>query len=98
MKRSIRLAHNMLCRQLIHSNQFLPMKYFMLLGGFIGFSIAMISGIQAGGEMWMVVLHASMSCVAGSFLFRLFRRVVANSVREVALQKSRQPTESGASS
>ena len=66
------------------------MKYFMLLGGFIGFMIAMISGIQAGSELSMVVLHASMSCVAGAFLFRLFRRVVANSVREVALQKSRQ--------
>ena len=71
------------------------MKYFMLLGGFIGFTIAMISGIQAGGELWMVVFHASISCVAGAFLFRLFRRVVANSVREVALQKSRQPSESG---
>ena len=87
----------MLCRQLVHSNQFLPMKYFMLLGGFIGFTIAMLSGIQAGGELWMVVLHASISCVAGAFLFRLFRRVVANSVREVALQKSRHSADGGAS-
>jgi len=82
------MARNMLCKQLIRSNQFLPMKYFMLLGGFVGFMIVMVAGIVGGGELWMVVLHSSVGCVAGAVLFRLFRKVVAGSVREVAMQKS----------
>jgi len=72
------------------------MKYFMLLGGFVGFMIAMASGISAGSELWMVVFHASISCVAGAILFRMFRKVVAGSVREVAMQKTRRPSENPA--
>ena len=91
MNKSIKLAHNMLCRQLIHSHQFLPMKYFMLLGGFLGFTISMGAGIFAGSELWMVVFNASLGCVVGALLFRIFRKVVAGSVREVAMQRSRRP-------
>lgn len=71
------------------------MKYFMLLGGFVGFLIAMVAGILGGGELWMVVLNASGGCVAGAVLFRIFRKVVVCSVREVAMQKTRRPRESG---
>ena len=69
------------------------MKYFMLLGGFIGFMIVMVAGVMGGSELWMVVFHASIGCVVGAFLFRIFRKVVARSVREVAMQKSRRPPE-----
>jgi len=84
----------MLCRQLIKSHQFLPMKYFMLLGGFIGFMIVMVAGVLGGTELWMVVFHASIGCVVGAVLFRIFRKVVARSVREVAMQKAHRSPES----
>jgi uncharacterized membrane protein len=93
MNKTIKMAHNMLCKQLIRSHQFLPMKYFMLLGGFVGFLIVMAAGVMAGGELWMVVLHSSAGCVVGAVLFRVFRKVVAGSVREVAMQKSRRQRE-----
>jgi flagellar motor component MotA len=93
MNKIIRLARNMLSRQLIRSHQFLPMKYFMLLGGFVGFLIVMTAGVMRGGELWTVVLHSSVGCVVGAVLFRVFRKVVASSVREVAMQKSRRQRE-----
>ncbi len=93
MNKIIKLAHNMLCKQLIRSEQFLPMKYFMLLGGFAGFMIAMVAGIWSGTELWMVVFNSSIGCLGGAFLFRIFRKVVAGSVREVAMQKSRSTRE-----
>ena len=93
MKKIVKLAHNMLCKQLIRSHQFLPMKYFMLLGGFSGFLIVMAAGVLGGGELWMVVLQSSAGCVVGAVLFRVFRKVVAGSVREVAMQKSRRQRE-----
>jgi len=93
MSKVIKLAHNMLCKQLIRSEKFLPMKYFMLLGGFVGFTIAMGAGIWSGTELWMVVFNSSIGCVGGAFLFRIFRKVVAASVREVAMQKSRNTRE-----
>jgi hypothetical protein len=67
------------------------MKYFMLLGGFTGFIIAIASGLFAGSELSQVVFNSSVGCIFGAYLFRLFRKVVASSVREVALQKSRNP-------
>jgi len=90
MNRPIKLAQNMLCRQLLSSNQFLPMKYFMLLGGFFGFSLTLAMGVVAGGELGMVVFQSSVGCIVGAILFRMFRKVVASSVREVATQKVRE--------
>ena len=90
MRRVTRLAHNMLCRQLVNSDQFLPMKFFMLLGGFVGFLLTMMAGIFAGAELWVVVLNASFGCIGGALLFRMFRKVVASSVREAVAQKARQ--------
>ena len=89
MNKIIKLAHNMLCKQFVHSKHFLPMKYFMLIGGFIGFIVAMVAGIWSGNELWMVVFNSSIGCLTGAFLFRIFRKVVAGSVRQVAMQKSR---------
>jgi hypothetical protein len=94
MKRIKRLARNMLWNQLIQSEQFLPMRFFMLLGGFIGFAVVMLTGLMAGTDPWMVLLHASVGCLAGAFLFKIFRMVVSSSVRQVVLQKARtQATE-----
>lgn len=83
------MARNMLWNQLIHSEQFLPMRFFMLLGGFLGFALVMATGLASGGDPWVVLLHSSIGCLVGAVLFRFFRTVVSSSVRQVVLQKAR---------
>ncbi|MCX7713000.1 MAG: hypothetical protein N2035_04960 [Chthoniobacterales bacterium] len=89
MKRLRRLAQNMLCRQILNSDHFLPMKYFMLLGGFLGFVLTFSAGILAQADLWVALMHSSLGCVIGAFLMKVFRKVVASSVREVVIERHR---------
>lgn len=96
MKPIRRLAQKMLWSQLLRSEQFLPMKFFMLLGGFLGFLAVMSAGLLAGSDPWLVLLNASIGCVIGAILFRVFRSVVSNSVKEIVIQKHRAAAEASA--
>lgn len=89
MNRPVRLARNVLCRQMLSSEHFLPMKFFMLLGGFFGFAITLAASYMAGCDLWWAVFQSSIGCLVGAYLFRMFRKVVASSVREVAIQKAK---------
>lgn len=93
MKRVRRLARNMLCRQILNSDQFLPMKYFMLLGGFLGFVLTFAAGVLADAELWVALVNSSLGCVVGAYLMKIFRKVVASSVREVVLERHRNKSQ-----
>ncbi|GEM_PF-2015892 len=96
MNRPKRLARHLLCKQLLSSTQFLPMKFFMLLGGFFGFAITLAASTMAGCDLWWAVFQSSLGCMVGAYLFRMFRKVVAASVREVAVQKARSRVQEAA--
>lgn len=48
------------------------MRSFFLLGGFIGFVIAALSGMAAGHAGDRILLDGSVGCLAGALLFRFF--------------------------
>ena len=55
------------------------MKYFLLLGGFIGFVVAFVSGWHAGNSP-AVVLRDS-ACFVGGMLFRLLHSAFISGLR-----------------
>lgn len=61
-------------------------KFFIALGGFLGFCLTFASGMLAGNDASSVLRDASIGCVICAFLMKLLMNVIHNSV-EAAMQK-----------
>lgn len=67
------------------------MKYFLLVGGFLGFVAAFASGISAGNDFTDVLCNSAIGCLCGAFLARGFRMLLNHQLRQVATQQSEAP-------
>ena len=65
------------------------MKYFTLLGGFLGWSLTFLSSLCAGAETALALRDAMIGCLVGAALLRGFRHTILCHVRSLALSKNR---------
>lgn len=65
-------------------------KFFLSIGGFFGFMVALASGLWAGTEMSLVIRDASFGCVLGAFLMRNLLHVVNSSIGAAVEEKSKE--------
>jgi hypothetical protein len=68
------------------------MKYFLLVGGFIGFVVAFISGWNAGNSPAVVLRDATVACFVGGMLFRLLHAAFISGLKAKLLDRSRFDT------
>lgn len=56
-------------------------KFFIALGGFIGFALTFASGMIAGGDIANVLRDASIGCLICGFLIKMLMSVVHSNVQ-----------------
>lgn len=57
------------------------MKFFTLLGGFTGFSLALAAGLHAGNAPAFALRDAGIGCLVGALLLRGLHAVMMRSIR-----------------
>jgi len=71
------------------------MKFFLLIGGFLGFVLAFLASWNAGNTPASSVVVAAIGCLVGSIIFRALHAVFFLTVRNHVLNEiARQRTES----
>jgi hypothetical protein len=65
------------------------MKYFMLVGGFVGFFLTFTAGLLAGNHIDGTLVDAGIGCLVGAGLMRGFRHLYIRSLRAVVLDRAR---------
>lgn len=60
------------------------MKFYLLLGGTCGFSVAFASGLLAGNELATVLRDASFGCLTGALLMKGYYKIQMMCVRNLA--------------
>ncbi len=63
-------------------------KYFIIVGGFIGFSAGFLISLSAGSDATYALRDAAICCCAGAFLFRIGSQFINASIAELAQQKA----------
>ncbi len=48
------------------------MKYFLVMGGFAGFAVVLVASLYSGNHPATAVRDASVGCLVGGGLFRMF--------------------------
>jgi hypothetical protein len=66
------------------------MKYFLLLGGFCGFTMAFIGGLAVGHDLSVVLRDATIGCLGGATLMRGFRIVMNFQLRQLMARRERE--------
>ena len=65
-------------------------RFFLSLGGLLGFTIAFASGLLAHNEIGVVLRDASIGCLFGALLMRGFLAVLHHSLREMEAEKGKE--------
>jgi len=68
------------------------MKYFLLVGGFCGFTTAFIGGLAVGRDLSMVLRDATIGCLGGAMLLRGFRVVMTSQLRQLNARQAKEQT------
>lgn len=63
------------------------MKYFVLVGGSLGFSLAFSSALAAGNDVSVAVKNGTIGCMVGAFLLKGFHMVMMACIRGALLEK-----------
>jgi hypothetical protein len=63
------------------------MKYMLLIGGLLGFSLVFVAGWMAGRDALTAVIEGSIGCVVAAMLFRWLGRIYQQSVRAVVRER-----------
>ena len=69
------------------------MKYFLLVGGFCGFTAAFIAGLAVGRDLSMVLRDATIGCLGGAMLLRGFRAVMTSQLRQLVARQTKEQSE-----
>ena len=69
------------------------MKYYLVLGGFIGCFLAFSSTLLAGNGIGYALRNGSIGCLAGAILLKGFYTALLSSVRAMTLEKAKQAHE-----
>ncbi len=63
------------------------MKFFFLLGGFIGFCLTFSSGIITGNEFGVVMQNSAIGCIIGAFLMKGLRIIMMRSMHAAVMER-----------
>jgi len=63
------------------------MKFMLLIGGSLGFTLVFLGGWMVGREPLQSVAQASFGCLAGAVLFRWLGNTYARGVRTMLLER-----------
>ena len=66
------------------------MKYYLLLGGFMGFTLVFCASFYAGNHPPVALRDASFGCVIGALLFRLLHAAIISGFRDRVMEKNKQ--------
>lgn len=64
-------------------------RFFLVLGGFAGFSVAFFAGLVQGTDITLVLRNASIGCLAGAIMVRGFGQIWIEAARDVEAQRRR---------
>jgi hypothetical protein len=64
------------------------MKYFLLIGGFAGFVLALAGSLHAGNEPVDALKAASIGCLLGAFILRAMHAVLMSSIHAFMLDRA----------
>lgn len=67
-------------------------KFFLSMGGLLGFSIALAAGLLVGNELGVVIRDASIGCFIGAILLKRFLNVVCSNLCAAKLEKGKDTT------
>lgn len=63
------------------------MKYLLLIGGLLGFSLVFIAGSMAGRDPLSAVIEGSIGCLVAAMLFRWLGNIYEKSIRTVVRER-----------
>jgi hypothetical protein len=69
------------------------MKYFLLIGGFLGFVLVSGAGFYAGNNPVIIVRDACIACVVGGLLFRILHAAFISGIRARIVERSQTRVE-----
>jgi hypothetical protein len=64
------------------------MKYFLLIGGFFGFIVVLVSGVYAGNSPVVVLRDACVASIVGGLLFRILHAAFISGIRARIVERS----------
>ncbi len=65
------------------------MRYFLLLGGFIGFASVLVASFYAGNRPALALRDAAIGCVVGGMLFRILHSAFIAGLRARLLERAK---------
>ena len=65
------------------------MRYFVLLGGSIGFALTIALGVLTGQEPGRILLNSGVGCLVGAYAMKVFWTIAARCVRNAHAEKSK---------
>ena len=68
------------------------MKYFLLIGGFCGFTAAFVAGLAVGRDLSIVLRDATIGCLGGAMLLRGFRVVMTSQLKQLIARQTKERT------
>jgi hypothetical protein len=74
------------------------MKYFLLLGGFLGFVLVLASGVYAGKNSVDILWDACFASLVGGLLFRILHAAFVSGIRARLMERSQVRAEPDADS
>lgn len=73
------------------------MRFVFFMGGFVGFTLAGLTGFSAGRAAALVLRDAAFGCLVGALLFRWFWSVVVKAVAETRERRRQEAAHATAS-
>ncbi len=74
---------------MMHPKSIPIMRYFVLLGGSVGFALTIALGVLTGQEPSRILLNSGVGCLVGAYVMKVFWTVMARCVRNAHAEKAR---------
>ena len=71
------------------------MKFFLVLGGSVGFLATFFTELHAGSEVGYALRDGAIGCLAGAFLLRGFHHVIMLCIKSLVLEQAGVPAGAG---
>lgn len=68
------------------------MRYFFLLGGFVGFALVLVASFYAGNRPALALRDAAIGCIVGGMLFRVLHAAFIAGLKARLLERGKQDT------
>lgn len=65
------------------------MRYFLLLGGFLGFAVVLVASFYAGNRPAVALRDAGIACLIGGFLFRMLHAAYIAGIKGCIADRAR---------